>query len=340
MQVYFDGSTNLGAEQQLPDDLFKGLTSLTYLSTPECRFQKLPNMDDLAALKYLHTNGGQFHVSTNESASKFDRLISVDNLNLENNFLARVPSVKNMGNLTTLWLASNQITTIFPGDFSGAKRLVQLGLGGNRITSVAFEAFINLEAFRVQPNKFNPQHADGTPYTYIYGIPLWPHTGLGYFGGNQTWSLPPIIFAPNPVQCLWVGPLVSDFNCSHCALGYEAASADNATCIKPVFRGSAERAQLQLRDSQGAAVKDDANTGTLTLLTDRAYTIRAPKLLEQKGKMFVGTNGRTQRSSTSLISCLVQKWTSGAALRSSATALETKQPSSKMHMRTQSPCLH
>ena len=49
--MYFDEATILGAEQHLPDGLFKGLTSLASFSCEKCGLQKLPNMDDLTALK-------------------------------------------------------------------------------------------------------------------------------------------------------------------------------------------------------------------------------------------------------------------------------------------------
>ena len=49
--MYFDDSIILGAEQHLPDGLFKGLTSLTRLLFHVGGLQKLPNMDDLTALK-------------------------------------------------------------------------------------------------------------------------------------------------------------------------------------------------------------------------------------------------------------------------------------------------
>ena len=70
----------------------------------------------------------------------------------------------------------------------------------------------------------------------------------------------------------------------------------DAACDKPEFRpyrgwqGSKERARLQLQDTRGAAVKIDNGTGTtvVTLLTDQTYTIKAPKLLQQKDDMFVG----------------------------------------------------
>ena len=130
--------------------------------------------------------------------------------------------VKNMKNLGSLWLSSNRITAIFPGDFAGAKQLVDLNLGGNRITFAAREAFHNLAAFRVDPKDFNPTNDDGTPFLNSHGVGLWPHTGVGPFdsSASQDWATLPIAFTPNPVQCLWTGPLVSDFNCSHCVLGY------------------------------------------------------------------------------------------------------------------------
>jgi hypothetical protein len=112
-------------------------------------------------------------------------------------------------------------------------------------------------------------------------------SGLGYFGGGHDFALPPIAFAPNPVECLWIGPLVSDFNCSTCVLGYETTSADNITCTKPAFRPyrgwatSADRTNLQIQDAQGTAVKINNETKTSMLLTEHAYMIPAP-LLEPK----------------------------------------------------------
>ena len=43
-------------------------------------------------------------------------------------------------------------------------------------------------------------------------------------------------FAPNPVECRWVGPLVSDYDCGFCNLGYETTNAIDSTCVKPEFR--------------------------------------------------------------------------------------------------------
>ena len=294
MNIFFASCTNLGAEQHLPDDLFKGLTSLAILRLCSSGLQKFPNMDDLTALKNLGATHTKVHMNDTESETQFDGLVSVETIYVEGNLLTRVPSMKNMQNLRALQLEDNQITAIFPGDFRGAQRLVMLTLGGNRITSVATEAFANLAAFQVKPSEFNITNADGTPFMDAIGIGLWPHMEPGYFGGNQEWAHVPMSFSPNPVQCQWVGPLLSDFNCSRCVLGYEAISAGNATCAKPAFRprrgwrDSKERAQLQLQDMRGDVVKSDTGTGNPTLLTDQTYTIPAPKLLEQKDTMFVG----------------------------------------------------
>jgi len=43
----FTGSTNFGSQERLPDGLFRGLTGLRYLDLQDCRYQNLPNMDDL-----------------------------------------------------------------------------------------------------------------------------------------------------------------------------------------------------------------------------------------------------------------------------------------------------
>ena len=58
-KMYFDEATILGAEQHLPDGLFKGLTSLASFSCEKCGLQKLPNMDDLTALKQFNAYGNQ-----------------------------------------------------------------------------------------------------------------------------------------------------------------------------------------------------------------------------------------------------------------------------------------
>ena len=51
-----------------------------------------------------------------ESATKFDSLVSTTDLNLDANLLTRVPSLKNMSSLRALYLESNKITRIVPGD--------------------------------------------------------------------------------------------------------------------------------------------------------------------------------------------------------------------------------
>jgi len=98
------------------------------------------------------------------------------------------------------------------------------------------KAFTNLFAFNVNPKDFNPQNADGSPYTSAAGVGLWQSAKIGHFGGGAEWAQPPIAFAPNPTQCVFIGPKVSDFACNTCGLGYETASATNTTCIKPLFK--------------------------------------------------------------------------------------------------------
>jgi len=55
------------------------------------------------------------------------------------------------------------------GDFAGATALVMLTLAGNRIVSVAAEAFSNLKAMQFEPEDFEPTNSDGTNYTSAYG---------------------------------------------------------------------------------------------------------------------------------------------------------------------------
>ena len=298
--ITFASSTNLGAQTRLPDGLFKGLTSLVGLDLQNCNYRNLPDLGDLTALTHLYAwmyrGRGQLHMSDQESESKFDNLVAVGTLALELRSLTRVPSVKNARSLTSLWLAANKISRIFPGDFAGATRLVMLSLGNNCIVSVATEAFANLVAFQVKPDDFRPTKADGTAWHDSFGIGLWPHkstAGLSYFGSNEDWANAPIGFAPNPVECLWVGPHVSDLNCSGCVLGHETTSASNNTCVKPEFRPykgwamSAHQTELRIQDAQGLVAEYKAGTNTTILSTQHMYTIKPP-MLEPKDRMFSG----------------------------------------------------
>jgi len=167
------GSTNLGAQEdtRLPDGLFQGLTSLEDLTLENCQYKHLPDMSGLTALKtFFSPSGGQLHMSDEESESKFDGLVSTEAVALTDQSLTRVPSIKNMKSLVSLWLESNKITKIFPGDFEGATRLTVLTLGGNKIVSVAAAAFVNLAVFRVKPEELNLTKSDGTPFQDQYGI--------------------------------------------------------------------------------------------------------------------------------------------------------------------------
>ena len=105
-----------------------------------------------------------------ESETKFDHLVSVTEMVLNGNFLSRVPSVKNMRSLQSLFLADNKITMLGRGDFLGATQLVNLELGNNHIVSAATEAFANLASFRVAPEAFNPTNSDGSPVLPVYGV--------------------------------------------------------------------------------------------------------------------------------------------------------------------------
>ena len=50
--LYLVGSVNLGAQERLPDGLFKGLISLAELDLDLCKYGRLPNMDDLTVRSY------------------------------------------------------------------------------------------------------------------------------------------------------------------------------------------------------------------------------------------------------------------------------------------------
>ena len=121
---------------------------------------------------------------------------------------------------------------------------------------------------------------------------LWRNSGPGYFGEPQEWSWAPLAYAPNPTECVWVGPNVADVDCSTCTLGYETTSASNNTCVQPEFRphsgweGSSGQAQLQLQDTHGAVLKS-TGAATPVLLTGHTYIVQAPTL-EPKERKFVG----------------------------------------------------
>ena len=97
------------------------------------------------------------------------------------------------------------------------------------------------------------------------------------------------------VECLWVGPFVSDFDCSSCVLGYETTSATDTTCVKPAFKpyrgwaSSPERARLTLQDVLGVETEQGLGdgAGTRVLLSAHTYTVPAP-LLEPKQRRFAG----------------------------------------------------
>jgi len=167
MLIFFTGSENLGRQTPLPDGMFRGLSSLKYLSLAYGTFQNLPNLTDLAALQVAYFSGpgggqrGLFHLDEAESEAKFDGLVSTTHITLQSHSLTRMPSVKNMGKLNEMSLQGNLITMIRPGDLKGAKSLIALKLGHNHIVSVAAEAFDDLLAMRVLPQDFNPKNADG-----------------------------------------------------------------------------------------------------------------------------------------------------------------------------------
>ena len=140
----------------------------------------------------------------------------------------------------------------------------------NRIVSVAPDAFVHLAALQATPAEFARNNIN---WTDSHGIGLWPHKpGETYFGGSdssgQGWANLPILLAPNPVKCEWVGPNISNVNCTSCALGYETASEGNRTCVQPEFRpykkwGRLEQAQLRLQGERGSnAVRDRRDEGT------------------------------------------------------------------------------
>ena len=116
---------------------------------------------------------------------------------IQSNSLTMVPSMKNMRRLTFITLAFNHITSILPGDFMGATRLVTLSLGGNTIVTVAASAFNNLHALRWTPDEFSltlDNYNNGSvPFMNAAGIGLFPSIAKkGFFGGSQDYAYQPI----------------------------------------------------------------------------------------------------------------------------------------------------
>jgi len=229
----------------------------------------------------------------------FDGLVSVTFFGSRSHSLTRIPSIKNMGKLESFLLQSNKITEIASGAFKGAPNLLSLSLGNNVIVSVAPDAFDDLTMYHVSLDAWVAEHAGATPYSNSIGIGLWPHFGKGHFHGanNKTteYAYPAIGYNPNPSECRWVGPLASNISCTVCALGYEAASANDTTCVKPPFKtyrgwaGSPEKTRLTVRDNFGRALKQSGGADapallTEALLTEHAYTIPAPMLMPKERK--------------------------------------------------------
>ena len=289
------GWSRFGVEERLPDALFQGLTSLAELNLGDCRLKHLPSLNGLAALTSLklYANAdGNWHMDAEESASKFDSLTSVALIIATDTQLSRIPSLKRLGMLNTLWLSNNKITRIGRGAFKGATQLLMLELGGNQITSVAAGAFAVLTAMRFTPDIFAKDNAQ---WRDDFGTALWLQAGEGRFGGGKSYAVVPIAWAPNMVECRYVGPYVSDLNCSTCVLGYETTSALNTTCVKPGFKPYrgwlADYSRLWPHDTHGLPAKGSARTAERTstpaLLAQHTYTIPAPRL-EPKERRFVG----------------------------------------------------
>lgn len=294
---FFTSSFLLGA-QGLPDGLYKGLNSLVYLGMGGLPLLNAPNMDDLTAMTTWFGQGtkgrtigldSMLSFSDREGETKFDHLVSCNIIILTSNRLTRIPSLKNMGSLTQLELSSNKITRIAPGDFEGATQLVVLDLSNNNIVSIADSAFFNLAALRFTVPTFQPTNdVDGSPFTALFNEGLLANPDLlGSFGGNKTWKKNSISLAPNPIECLWVGPLLINLVCSTCGLGYELEqAAEGLECVKPPsirphkgWVGSSEQNLLKIQDTSGNAVKE--------LMKGHTYTIPPPRM-EPKDIKFVG----------------------------------------------------
>jgi len=106
----------------LPDGLFKGLSSLKYLSLLHVSFSTLPNLGDLKACVFVLLSGAaneppSWDLDAQESESAFDGLVAVETAWVDEHALSRVPSMKNMKNLEELSLSRNKITDLGIGAF-------------------------------------------------------------------------------------------------------------------------------------------------------------------------------------------------------------------------------
>jgi len=123
-----------------------------------------------------YSNTPELVMDDREIESKLDHLVNLQTLMVTSGQLHRVPWLTNMQSLLMLHLTNNRITTIAPGDFKGATRLVELQLSGNKIVSAAPQAFANLRAFNMPPEDFNP--VDLLNKTYVrpvgFGRPRSP----------------------------------------------------------------------------------------------------------------------------------------------------------------------
>ena len=136
-------------------------------------------------------------------------------------------------------------------------------------------------------------------YTSGPGMSVWRSPALGAFEDPRVptneYSAVAIGLAPNPVECLWVGPRMSDFDCSTCVLGYERdLTATVPTCLWPNsfkvhngWSGSSAQALLRLRDTRGKEPEQylitgggiaAATTTTSKLLTEHTYAIIMKRL--------------------------------------------------------------
>ena len=113
----------------------------------------------------------QWYMDDVESEAKFDHLMSVKTIAVHGNSLTRLPSLKNLWKMESLWISKNKITQIPQGAFKGASQLLHVELSNNRITSVAIGAFKDLARLNVLLNGFAPtvSDVDDTPWQEVFG---------------------------------------------------------------------------------------------------------------------------------------------------------------------------
>ncbi|XP_069805182.1 platelet glycoprotein Ib alpha chain [Dendropsophus ebraccatus] len=152
--------------------------------------------------------------ATNNGMSSFDIDIPlmIEELNLANNTLQKLPQVSQLSGLIILQLSHNQITTIPQDAFKGLKKLTRLELQHNSIAILDDEVFEDLHSLK---------HLD-LSYNELRSLPdhLLSQTGdleILYLSGNWLTEIPDNFFGE--LELTYVYLENNSWNCN-CALKY------------------------------------------------------------------------------------------------------------------------